>query len=100
MKVANVKSVKKSLPGGGSQGPTRTPCVYRLTVPIRGRLKSSLEPLVLRPDGAIKRSLIKLGGMIMRKKKKNQERTESPREIIKHPCIDLDLIRKPNHEQE
>ena len=38
VKVANVMSVKKCLPGGCSQAPTRTPCVYRFIVPIRWRL--------------------------------------------------------------
>ena len=35
VKVANMKSVKKCSPGGLSQAPTRTPCVYRFIVPVR-----------------------------------------------------------------
>ena len=42
VKVANVKSVKKCLPGRLSQTPTRTPCVHRFIVPVRGRLTRSL----------------------------------------------------------
>ena len=38
VKVANVKSVKKCSPGRRPQAPTRTPCVYRFIVPVRGHL--------------------------------------------------------------